>query len=68
MMKLTKTLLSVFLAAAFAAGSCNVSATESLASESEAEAKTPSAAERMKFRAIENLMRSHASVTRSIAR
>ena len=68
MMKLTKIVLSVFLAAAFAAGSFNVSATESLATKSELEAKTPSATERMKFRTIENLMRSHSSVTRSITR
>ena len=45
MMKLTKTVLSVFLAMAFAAGSLNVSATESDV-ELDKQAKTPTAAER----------------------
>ena len=68
MMKVTNTVLSVFLAMAFAAGSFNLSATESLPSEKALETQTPSAAERMKFRTIENLLRSHSSSTRSFIR
>ncbi len=67
MMKLTKTVLSVFLAAAFAAGSQSVSATESVV-EPDKQAKIPSAAERMKFRTIENVVRSHTAASRSFSR
>ena len=67
MMKLTKTVLSVFLAMAFAAGSLNVSATESDV-ELDKQAKTPTAAERMKFRTIENLVRSHRASSRAFSR
>ncbi len=67
MMKLTKTVLSVFLAMAFAAGSLNVSATESDQA-LDKQAKIPSAAERMKFRTIENVVRSHTSASRAFSR
>ena len=67
MMKRTKTVLSVFLAVAFAAGSLNVSATESDV-ELDKQTTTPTAAERMKFRTIENLVRGHNASTRAFSR
>ena len=68
MIKLTKSVLAIFLAAAFATGSVNLSATETATSVQESVAKTPSAAESMKMRSIENVLRGHASVSRSMVR
>ena len=67
MMKLTKTILPVFLAVAFATSSLNLSATE-LEVGVDKQAKTPTAAERMKFRTIENLVRSHTAASRAFSR
>jgi hypothetical protein len=68
MMNLSKTILSVFLAAAFAASSFNVSATESLTGAEESTAKTVTAAERMKLRTIKNLIRSRSASARLSSR
>lgn len=66
MMKLTKTMLSVFIAASFAAGSLNVSA---MGGAETVGATTPSAVKRMKIRAIENVTRAaHVSSTRVLVR
>ncbi len=68
MMNLSKTILSVFLAAAFAASSFSVSATEPLTGAEKSTAKTVTEAERMKLRTIENLVRSRSASARLSSR
>ena len=68
MINLSRTILSVFLAAAFVASSFSVSATEPLTGAEKSTPKTVTATERMKLRTVENLVRSQSASARLSSR